>query len=45
MDAGCGEKADLNGCKVGWGQVGRFIRWSGWEIWHSYGGGLECWWK
>ena len=29
VDVGCREEADLNGCRVGRGQVGRFIKWSG----------------
>ena len=42
MNMRCGEEVDLNGDRVRWGRVGRFVRWSGWEIWHSYGGGFEC---
>ena len=42
MDSRCGEEAGLNGDRVGWGQVERFVRWSGWEIWHLYGGGFRC---
>ena len=41
MDSRCGKKGESNQLRVGQGCVGRFIRWSGWKIWHSYGGGLE----
>ena len=40
-----GEEANLNGDRVGQEQVGRFVRGSDWEIWHSYSGGFECRWK
>ena len=33
----------MNGLRVVWGQVGRFIRWRGRKVWH--GGGeraVEC---
>ena len=43
MDARHGEEVDLDGGCIRQGQVGRFIRGRGWEIWHSYGGGLEHW--
>ena len=42
MDVRCGEM-DLDGGCIGQGQVGRLVRGRGWKIWHSYGGGLECW--
>ena len=45
MDVRHGKKVDLDGGCIGQGWVGRFIRGRGWEIWHSYEGGLECWWK
>ena len=35
------EEADLNGDRVRQGRVGRFVRGSDWEIWHSYSGGFE----
>ena len=41
MDSRRGKKGESNQLRVGWGCVGRFIRQSGWEIWHLYGGGLE----
>ena len=40
MDARCGKEADLDGDRVRQGQAGRFVRGSGWEIWHLYGGGV-----
>ena len=43
MHVRCGEETDLDGDRVGQGQVWRFISGSGWEIWHLYGGGLERW--
>ena len=45
VDMRHGEEADLNGDRVRQGRVGRFVRGSDWEIWHSYGGGFECRWK
>ena len=42
VNARCGEEMDLDGLKVRWGQVGRFISGRCWEVWHLYGGGLEC---
>ena len=45
MNVRCGKEVDLDGDRVGRGGVGRFVRWSGQEIWHSYGGGLECRWR
>ena len=45
VDMRHGKVADLDGQRVGQGQMGRFISGRGWEIWHSYGGGLECKWK
>ena len=35
MDARSGQGADLDGQRIGWGQVGRFVSGRGWEIWHS----------
>ena len=45
MDSRWREKSELDQLRVGWGHVGRFVRGRCWEIWHLYGGGLECWWK
>ena len=45
MDVGCGEETGLNGDRAGQGRVGRFVKQSGWEVWHLYGGGFECWWR
>ena len=41
MDMRREEEADLNGDRVRRGRVGRFVRGSDWEIWHSYSGGFE----
>ena len=45
MDVRCGKKGDPDGNRVGQRRVGRFVRGSGQEIWHSYGGGFERRWK
>ena len=41
VDARWGKGMDWDGDRVGRGHVGRFVSWSGREIWHSYRGGLE----
>ena len=40
-DSGCQKKGESDQLSSGQGCVGRFISWSGGEIWHAYGGGLE----
>ena len=36
----------MNGLRVGWGQVGRFVRWRGREVGlGGEGGVMECWWR
>ena len=45
VDSRHGKKRELDQLRVGWGHMGRFIKRSGWEIWHSYGGWLERQWK
>ena len=34
------EESDLDGLRVGWGCVGRFISGRGWEVGHGVGEGL-----
>ena len=33
------EESDLDGLRVGWGHVGRFVKGRGWKVWHGKEGG------
>ena len=40
-DPGCREKGETDWLGSRQGSVGRLVSWSGQEVWHVYGGGLE----